>query len=101
MRPSRTLTLLAALFLSTGLTWANLPGGGTGTGPAVTLVNNGNGTVTMANGIISVIITPADASIHTLNYTYNNGGGTQSPNLLTGGNNGGQLYWTGNPASFG
>jgi len=98
---TRTLALLVtALFLATtGTVLANLPGGGTN-GPGVTLTDNGT-TVTMNNGIVSIVVTKADASIHTFNYSYNNGGGAQNPNLLSGGNNGGQLYWTGNPASFG
>jgi hypothetical protein len=71
----------------------NIPGGGTGTGQAVTLVDNGNGTVTMANGIVSVLITKANANITQINYTYNNGGGTQTQQLLSGGYSGGKLYW--------
>jgi rhamnogalacturonan endolyase len=71
---------------------ANIPGGGTGTGPNVTLSDNGN-TVTVANGIISILCTKSGATIDQINYTFNNGGGTQTLNLLSGGNNGGQLYW--------
>jgi len=71
----------------------NIPGGGTGSGQAVTLVDNGNGTVTMANGIVSVLITKANANITQINYTYNNGGGTQTQQLLSGGYSGGKLYW--------
>jgi len=81
---------------------ANIPGGGTGAGANVTLTDNGS-TVTIANGIISIVVTKADASIHTINYTYNNGSGTVTNPLLAGGDGGGggMLYWTGNPASFG
>jgi rhamnogalacturonan endolyase len=71
---------------------ANIPGGGTGTGPNVTLVDNVTN-VTIANGTISVLCTKAGATIDQINYTFNNGGGTQTLNLLSGGNNGGQLYW--------
>ena len=71
---------------------ANIPGGGTGTGPDVTLVDNGS-TVTMANGIVSILITKANANITQINYTYNNGGGTQTQQLLNGGYSGGKLYW--------
>jgi hypothetical protein len=35
---------------------ANRPGGGTGEGPDVTLTDNGDGTVTVANGIVSIVI---------------------------------------------
>ncbi len=72
--------------------FANIPGGGTGTGPNVTLTDNGT-TVTMANGIVSIVITKADATIHQIFYTYNNSGVTVTNQVLSGGNNGGQLYW--------
>ena len=79
------------------LTWplacaANIPGGGTGTGPNVTLTDNG-GSVTLANGIVSILCTKVGATIDQINYTYNNGSGTTTTQLLAGGNNGGQLYW--------
>ncbi len=73
--------------------FANLPGGGTGTGAAVTLTDNGDGTVTMANGIISIHINKTSAVIDQVNYTYNNSGSTTTQQVLSGGNNGGQLYW--------
>ncbi len=72
---------------------ANIPGGGTGTGPNVTVTDNGNGTVTMANGVLSILITKSGASINQMNYTFNNGSGTQTLQLLSGGKNGGQFYW--------
>jgi hypothetical protein len=34
--------------------WANIPGGGTGAGANVTVTNNGDGSVTMANGVVSL-----------------------------------------------
>src|SRR5579862_9856574 len=71
--------------------FANLPGGGTN-GPNVTLTDNGS-TVTLANGIVSILCTKSGATINQINYTYNNGGGTQTTQLLAGGHNGGQLYW--------
>ena len=70
---------------------ANVPGGGTGAGPNVTLADNGS-TVTLANGLVSILCDKV-ANITQINYTYNNGGGTQTVNLLAGGHNGGQLYW--------
>lgn len=71
----------------------NIPGGGNGTGPDVTLVNNGNGTVTMANGIVSIVCTTSGATITQINYTYNNGGTTVTNQLLANGTDGGKLYW--------
>ncbi|HTR41800.1 MAG TPA: polysaccharide lyase family protein [Pseudomonadales bacterium] len=72
---------------------ANLPGGGTGNGPSVTLVDNGDGTVTMANGIVSIHINKTSAVIDQINYTFNNTGSSQTLNVLSGGTDGGQLYW--------
>lgn len=90
-------SLLKILWLSIwgicGSVFANIPGGGNGTGANVTLVDNGNGTVTMGNGIISIVITKSSAEIHQINYTWNNGGGTQTQQLLSGGKNGGMFYW--------
>jgi rhamnogalacturonan endolyase len=88
----RAVLALVALIGTQARVLANVPGGGTGTGPNVTLVDNGS-SVTIANGIISILCTKAGATIDQINYTYNNGGGTQTINLLSGGNNGGQLYW--------
>jgi rhamnogalacturonan endolyase len=70
---------------------ANVAGGGTN-GPDVTITDNGT-TVTMANGIVSILCTKSGATINQINYTYNNGGSSQTINLLSGGTDGGQLYW--------
>ena len=86
------LCALAAMLLSEPPAFANLPGGGTN-GAAVTLTDNGNGTVTLANGIISILIDKAAATVNQINYTFNNNGSVQTLNVLSGGNNGGQLYW--------
>ena len=60
--------------------------------PNVTLVDNG-GSVTIGNGIISILCTKSGATINQINYIYSNGSGTITNQLLSGGNNGGQLYW--------
>jgi len=87
----RVLVLGSLLLSATGLL-ANVPGGGTN-GPNVTLTDNGNGTVTMANGIISIRIGKTSAVIDQINYTFNNTGSPQTLNLVSGNPNGGQLYW--------
>ena len=84
---------LCLLLASGGSVFGNIPGGGTGIGANVTLVDNGDGTVTMANGIISIVITKTDATVHQINYTYNNTGTPTTYQVLSGGNNGGLLYW--------
>src|SRR5690242_10286189 len=94
MKSPRCKVLALVCNLAIALTAAaNLPGGGTGTGPNVTLVDNGDGTVTMANGIISIHINKTSAVVDQINYTYNNSGSSQTLNVLAGGNSGGQLYW--------
>jgi len=87
------MTVLLLALLTAAPAMANLPGGGTGTGPDVTIVNNNNGTVTMANGIVSILITISGATINQINYTYNNGGGTQTQQVLANGKDGGEFYW--------
>src|ERR1035437_6753530 len=86
------ILLLPGLLLIASSVFANIPGGGTGTGPDVTLTDNGT-TVTMANGIVSIVITKASAEIHTINYTYNNSGSPTTYQVLAGGKNGGEFYW--------
>jgi rhamnogalacturonan endolyase len=88
-RLSMAFMCLAAAYCAYG----NNPGGGNGTGPAVTLVNNGNGTVTMANGIVSIVCSTAGATINQIYYTYNNSGTTITNQLLANGTDGGELYW--------
>src|SRR5208282_1437716 len=72
--------------------FANLPGGGTGTGPSVTLTDNG-GSVTMANGTISIVIVKSSANITNISYTYNNSGSPTTYSILNGGKDGGEFYW--------
>src|SRR5215472_8474714 len=84
---------MAFTCLSVFCAFANSPGGGDGTGPDVALYNNGNGTVTISNGIVSILCTTSGAVINQINYTYNNSGASVTRQLLSGGFNGGQLYW--------
>jgi fibronectin type 3 domain-containing protein len=87
-----SLFCLAGFLFAANHASANVPGGGTGAGPNVTLTDNGT-TVTIANGIVSILCTKSGATINQINYTYNNGSGTTTTQLLSGGHNGGQLYW--------
>jgi len=84
----RTLIFVIAAWWSVMRAFANIPGGGTGTGADVTLTDNGS-TVTMANGIVSIVCDKA-ANITQINYTYTSGTGTTTTQMLTGG---GKLYW--------
>jgi rhamnogalacturonan endolyase len=64
---------------------------GIGNGPAVTMTDNGS-TVTLSNGIVSIVIAKADAHISSMNYL-----GT---NVLAGGDNGGEFLWSWNQPNF-
>jgi len=70
---------------------ANFPGGGTN-GANLTLTDNGSN-VTIGNGIVSILCNKSGGNITQISYTYNNGGGTQTQQLLSGGTYGGELYW--------
>jgi len=72
---------------------ANSPGGTNGSAVPVTLVNNGNGNVTMGNGIVSIVCQTSGAQINDINYTFNNSGSVTTLQLLNGGTDGGKLYW--------
>jgi autotransporter-associated beta strand protein len=86
------LLLAAVLLLSPLLLRANIPGGGTGTGANVTLTTGANGP-TLSNGIVQIVCNTNGASISQINYTYNNGSGTTTKQLLLNGKDGGELYW--------
>ena len=88
---ARIATLAASLVFAVSAV-ANIPGGGTGAGANVTLTDSGS-TVTIGNGIVSILCTKSGGTINQINYTFNNNGSTQTLNLLSGGNNGGKLYW--------
>ncbi len=77
--------------LAAGSAFANIPGGGTN-GPDVTLVDNGS-TVTISNGIVSIVCAKSSANINNIYYTYNNSGTTVTTDLVAGNPNGGKLYW--------
>jgi rhamnogalacturonan endolyase len=57
----------------------------------VTLTDNGS-TVTLQNGIVSIVIYKSDAHISTMNY--------QGQNLLAGGSSGGEFYWSWNQPNY-
>jgi autotransporter-associated beta strand protein len=88
----RTGILLILTTMLPVVSFANVPGGGTGTGGPVTLTTSG-GTVTMSNGIVSIVCTTSSATITQINYTYNNGSGTTTTQMLNGGYDGGEFYW--------
>ena len=78
------LWVLALLFSPQAAPAANTPGGGTGAGQNVTVADNGDGTVTMANGIVSIVIVKNAARLNAVNYTHKNSGAAQTSPVLLG-----------------
>jgi rhamnogalacturonan endolyase len=75
---------------------ANVAGAGTGRGPNVTVVDHHNGTVTLANGIVLILIDTKKARLDRVTYTHtNNGTARTSDVLLPGGKGRGQYYYGG------
>src|ERR1035438_6834637 len=97
------ILLLPGLLLVASSVFGNIPGGGTGTGPDVTITDNGT-TMTMGNGIVLINCIKSSATISQINYTYNNSGTTVTNQLLLNGKNGGEFYWEtggwGDPSGF-
>lgn len=91
MRFFRFIVVCGLLALA-GPLYANIPGGGNGAGANVTLVNNGNGTITMANGIVTAEIQISTAQILQLSYN-----GFQVTDGGTSGTS--AFYWQGNSGS--
>jgi autotransporter-associated beta strand protein len=89
----RTLFLACgSLLLHPLIACANIPGGGTGTGADVTLTTTPT-TATLSNGIVSIQCIESGASLDQVNYTYNNGSGSITTQMLAGGTDGGEFYW--------
>jgi autotransporter-associated beta strand protein len=58
----------------------------------VVMVTDNGSTVTLDNGIVSIVISKSDAHISTMNY--------QGQNLLAGGSDGGEFYWSWNQPNY-
>jgi hypothetical protein len=58
----------------------------------VTVTDNGNGTVTMANGIVSIVIVKKTSRLNEVTYTHERGGKPQTTPMLQGK---GQYYYGG------
>jgi len=79
---------IAALFLFPRILWA---GGGTDTGPEVSVSDHGE-TVTMANGIASIVIVKKTGRLNSIAYSYSDGGVKKTCETLSGN---GQYYYGG------
>ena len=86
------LPLPAAVFLTPGAASANLAGGTTGSGPDVTAKDYPDGTVTLANGIVAIVIVKDRARLNSVTYTCNNSGTFKTTEMLQ---SKGQYYYGG------
>ena len=89
----RTFMNLAilTLILSSGFAFANAPGGGTGTGSDVTAKSNPDGTITLDNGIATLVINPVSGSIASLLYTHTQNGAVKQDYVIEP--HSGGFYW--------
>jgi rhamnogalacturonan endolyase len=83
---------IVALAICSAMARANAPGGVTGSGPEVSVRDNRDGTVTMSNGLVSIVIVTKTARLNEVKFTHHNGEGTQTSNVLMGK---GQYYYGG------
>jgi rhamnogalacturonan endolyase len=86
------VVLAAACMLASSICFANVPGGGNGNGPDVSLRDEGD-SIVLDNGIIAIRINKTDASIGSFNY--------KGMNLFEGGHGGGKFYWSWNAPAYG
>ncbi len=77
--------LAMAVALLPQMASANVAGGGTGQGPDVTVVDHHDGTVTLANGIVSIVIDTAKARLDRVTYTHRNDGQRDTSDVLLAG----------------
>src|SRR3954451_15777659 len=90
------LLLIVAVALLPRLVSANVAGGGTGRGPDVTIVDHHDGTVTLANGIVSILIDTKKARLDRVTYTHQNDGKPRTSEVLLPSSKGrGQYYYGG------
>jgi autotransporter-associated beta strand protein len=93
LRQTASLLLGAFLLVFAFSARANFPAAITTSGAAVTVTPSGSG-VTVSNGIVSIVFSSTNsATINKINYTYNNGNGTKTTQMMAGGTDGGMLYW--------
>jgi len=74
---------------------ANVSGGSTGQGPEVSVVDHHDGTVTLANGIVSIVIDTAKARLDRVTYTHKNDGHARTSDVLLPGAKGRGNYYYG------
>src|SRR5436305_74082 len=89
------LTVTAVAFLARSAS-ANVAGGGRGQGPEVTVTDHHDGTVTLANGIATILIDTKKARLDRVTYTHENDDKPRTSDVLLPSSKGrGQYYYVG------
>ena len=86
------ISMALALLLRPPIASVNIPGGGMGSGPDVTVTDNDDGTATLANGLVSIVIVKRTGRLNAVSYTHKNSGAAQTCEVLLGR---GQYYYGG------
>jgi fibronectin type 3 domain-containing protein len=88
---SSTTAIFAMVLIGFGFfggfrAFGNVPGG------IISSANGSNGP-TISNGVVQIVCSTNGASLSQVNYTYNNGSGTVTKQMLLNGKDGGEFYW--------
>ena len=86
------ILLEVALFFCPRMAPANTAADGRGAGAGVSVTDHGDGTVTMTNGIASIVIVKKTGRLNSLAYTYDDEGTRKTCETLSGK---GQYYYGG------
>jgi rhamnogalacturonan endolyase len=89
--PLRAAALLIAAAIA-GAAAETAPASAAGTGAPVTVIDHGDGTVTMSNGIASLVAVKKTGRLNSLKYTYEHAGAVTTTETLLGN---GQYYYGG------
>lgn len=92
LKTLRFALLSVATVVCSNLGFANTAADGSGAGPDVTVTDNGDDTVTMSNGIASIVVVKKTGRLNSVSYTYSNDGTTKTCETLSGK---GQYYYGG------
>ncbi len=92
LKTLRFALLSVATVVCSNLGFANTAADGSGAGPDVTVTDNGDDTVTMSNGIASIVIVKKTGRLNSVSYTYTHDGTTKTCETLQGK---GQYYYGG------
>ena len=96
MKNARLILLAMTVAIAPRAMLANVAGGGTGQGADVIVVDHHDGTVTIANGIVEIVIDTSRARLDRVTYTHGSDGHARTSDVLLPAAKGrGQYYYGG------